>query len=81
MLLHENWFDALDLSPSLALRRDHWLPRVAAMIVKARRKSRHPAIVVIVAGRIFTEVGSASAHVGADFTRRDARYVDDSIMH
>ena len=81
ILVHESWFDALDLSLSLALRRDHWLPRVAATIVKARRASRNPAMVVIVAGRIFSEVGGASAQVGADFTRRSPGHVDELILH
>jgi hypothetical protein len=65
-LIAGTWFDALDLSLSPAFRRDNWLPRVTKTIALARHASRNPALVVIVAGRIFSEDAKAGAHVGAD---------------
>jgi hypothetical protein len=38
-----NGFDPLDLSLSMAMRRQHWLPRMARMTASARRASRNPA--------------------------------------
>jgi hypothetical protein len=65
-LMAGTWFDALDLSLSPAFRRDNWLPRVTKTIALARHASRNPALVVIVAGRIFSEDAQAGAQVGAD---------------
>jgi hypothetical protein len=65
-LMAGTWFDALDLSLSPAFRRDNWLPRVTKTIALARHASRNPALVVVVAGRIFTEDQKAGAQVGAD---------------
>jgi methanogenic corrinoid protein MtbC1 len=71
-LMADSWFDALDLSLSTALRREHWLPRVAKTIALARRASRNPALIVVVGGRVFAEDIGASARVGADGSMRTA---------
>ncbi len=67
-LLAGEWFDALDLSLSPALRREDWLVRVAHTVATARIASRNPALVVVVGGRSFAAGESASdaASVGAD---------------
>ncbi len=65
-LMADNWFDALDLSLSASMRRDTWLPRVTKTIALARHASRNPALVVVVAGRVFAEDTITGAQVGAD---------------
>jgi hypothetical protein len=65
-LVHERWFDVLDLSLSSAFIREHRLPAMAASIRTARAHSRNPGLVVIVDGRIFHERPLAFADVGAD---------------
>ncbi len=67
-LMADTWFDALDLSLSPSFRRENWLPRVTKTIALARHASRNPALVVVVAGRIFTENKTAGSSVGADGT-------------
>jgi len=54
-LVAGTWFDAIDLSSSLALGREHRLPRMAATISAARRASVNPALAVVVGGRVFVE--------------------------
>jgi hypothetical protein len=65
-LLAETWFDVLDLSLSAAFRREHWLPRLTRTIERARRASRNPALLVVVAGRLFCEEQAAAQRVGAN---------------
>lgn len=65
-LLADTWFDALDLSLSVAYRRDSWLPRMRATIQHARAASRNPALVVVVGGRVFGAGNDAGQQVGAD---------------
>lgn len=67
-LLAGEWFDALDLSLSTALRREDWLVRVAHTVATARIASLDPALVVVVGGRAFAEgeSGADTAKVGAD---------------
>ncbi len=79
-LVDDHWFDALDLSLSTALRREHWLPRVAQTIAKARRASRNPGLVIIVGGRVFAEMDDARAAVGADAGSRSAQHVEALIL-
>jgi hypothetical protein len=79
-LLAASWFDVLDLSLSLAFRREHWLPRVTATIAKARRASLNPGIVIVVSGRVFTETRNAGAQVGANGVRRAATNIADLIL-
>jgi hypothetical protein len=74
------WFDALDLSLSAALRREHWLPRMAETIRRARRASRNPGIAIVVSGRLFAEQPDAASRVGADAAVRSALQVEQMIL-
>lgn len=65
-ILHEQWFDVLDLSLSAALRRDQQLPAMRFTIRAARAASLNPALAVIVDGRSFFECPQAYLEVGAD---------------
>jgi hypothetical protein len=65
-LVAGEWFDALDLSLSSALRREDAVPRLERTIATARLASRNPALVVVVGGRVFTEPGRLASSVGAD---------------
>lgn len=65
-IVHERWFDVLDLSLSSAFTREHRLPAMAASIRAAHANSLNPAITVIVDGRVFFEQPRAFAQVGAD---------------
>ncbi len=78
-LVSSSWYDVLDLSLSVALRRDHWLPRVTETIAQARRASQNPALVVVVGGRVFHERAAAGRQVGANLTSKTAGNVDRSI--
>jgi hypothetical protein len=79
-LVANTWFDALDLSLSPALRREHWLPKVAETIRKARQASRNPAIAIVVSGRVFAEKADACTSVGADAFAASALQVERRIM-
>ncbi len=79
-LVASQWFDVLDLSMSVALRRDHWLPRVTETIAAARRVSQNPALVVVVGGRVFRECREAGTNVGADATSTTSGTVERSIL-
>lgn len=65
-IVHEHWFDVLDLSLSSAFTREHRLPAMAASIRAAHASSLNPALTVIVDGRIFFEQPNAFVQVGAD---------------
>ncbi|HTY94358.1 MAG TPA: hypothetical protein VMC02_10750 [Steroidobacteraceae bacterium] len=65
-LVHDRWFDVLDLSLSSVFTREHRLPELAASIKAAHVHSRNPALAVIVDGRVFNERPWAYAQVGAD---------------
>jgi hypothetical protein len=79
-LVANAWFDALDLSLSPALRREHWLPRMAETVRKARQASRNPALAIVVSGRVFAENADACATVGADAFAASALQVERRIM-
>ena len=79
-LLSAEWFDVLDLSLSIALRREHFLPRITETIAQARRASRNPNLIVVVGGRVFTETSGAGAGVGADLASKTSGNVDRSIL-
>jgi hypothetical protein len=79
-LLSSSWFDVLDLSLSVALRREHWLPRVTQTIAQARRASQNPELLVVVGGRVFIEQAEAGLNVGANLTSKTAGNVDQSIL-
>lgn len=65
-LVHDRWFDVLDLSLSGVFRREHRLPAMAASIRAAHAQSCNPALTVIVDGRVFHEQPDAWEAVGAD---------------
>jgi hypothetical protein len=52
-LVKREWFDVVDLSLSLAFKREDWMPRMAATIAAVRSASRNPKLVVVVRGRVF----------------------------
>jgi hypothetical protein len=78
-ILRSNWFDVLDLSVSVALRREHWLPRLAATIDLARRASRNPALIVLVGGRVFAEHAASAVTVGANKANDSASNIVEVI--
>ena len=79
-LVADTWFDALAVSLSPALRRRHWLPRLARSIAGARAASRNPAIAVVVSGRVFAEQDHAGDAVGADAAVPTALQVKRAIL-
>jgi hypothetical protein len=79
-LVSETWFDALDLSLSPALCRDHWQPRVADTIRSARLASRNPDLVVVVSGRAFAEQPEVAFAVGADAAVGSALRAEQVIL-
>lgn len=74
------WFDAVNLSLSPALRREHWLPRVAETIRSIRRASRNPALAVVASGRVFAERADACALVGADAATVSSVQIERCLM-
>jgi len=79
-LLAATWFDALDLSLSVAFRREDSLQRVARTIARARRASRNPALAVIVGGRVFVEQKTAGGQVGADGSCATSLDIEQAIQ-
>lgn len=71
-LVHDHWFDVLDLSLSAAFTREHRLPAMAASVRAAHASSCNPALVVIVDGRVFHEQPRAGADTGADASSASA---------
>jgi len=65
-LVHDRWFDVLELSLSGAFTREHRLPAMAHAIRAVHARSRNPRLVVIVDGRLFHERPRAFADVGAN---------------
>ncbi len=81
-LVHDNWFDVLDLSFSAAFTREHRLPAMAASIRAAHASSRNPALVVVVGGRVFHEQPRAGADIGADASSTSALdIVSNALRH
>jgi hypothetical protein len=74
-LVHERWFDVLDLSLSSVFTREHRLREMAASIRAAHAHSLNPALAVIVDGRLFHERPWAYAKVGADASSRSVMEV------
>ena len=79
-LVSTTWFDVLDLSLSVAFRRDHLLAKVSKTIENVRRASCNRDLAVIVGGRVFLEDDTAAAEVGADFALTTASDVEKSIL-
>jgi hypothetical protein len=65
-LVHDDWFDVLELSSSDAHCRDHQLNAMRASIRTAHLASKNPALAIIVDGRSFHEHPRAYLDVGAD---------------
>jgi hypothetical protein len=64
-LVHQQWFDVLELSSSGSLCRDHRLQAMRSSIQAAQSASLNPALAVIVDGRSFFERPDAYLEVGA----------------
>jgi hypothetical protein len=79
-LVHETWFDVLDLSVSTALRRDQQLATIRATIDATRSASRNPRLAIIVDGRSFFEQPAAYQIVGADMGCRTAAELVPSAL-
>lgn len=79
-LVANGWFDAINLSLSPALRREHWLPRVAETISKIRKVSRNPALAIVTSGRVFAERADACALVGADAATVSSVQIERCLM-
>jgi methanogenic corrinoid protein MtbC1 len=79
-LLRAEWFDVLDLSMSVALQRQHWLPRLAETIRLARRASRNQDIIVMVGGRIFADEAATAGSVAANGHNATASHVARDIL-
>jgi hypothetical protein len=65
-LVHENWFDVLELSLSTALRHEHRLQHVSETIQAVQNTSKNPAVVIVVDGRVFVERPGSASEVGAN---------------
>jgi methanogenic corrinoid protein MtbC1 len=78
-LLAATWFDALDLSLSVAFRREAELSRLATTIAHARRASCNPALAVIVGGRIFVDQNNVTLKVGADYGCTTALHIERAV--
>jgi len=65
-LVHQQWFDVLELSSSGSLCRDHRLQAMRSSIQAAQAASLNPALAVIVDGRSFFERPDAYLEVGAN---------------
>ncbi len=79
-IVRGHWFDVLDLSLSTALRREHWLERMAATIGLARRASMNPALIILAGGRVFAEDGATADTVGADGANKTASTIVEDII-
>jgi methanogenic corrinoid protein MtbC1 len=79
-LLKADWFDVLDLTLSVALQRQHWLPRMAETVRLARRASRNQDLIVMVGGRIFADEAAAGSSVAANAHHATASHVAADIL-
>ena len=65
-LVHDRWYDVLDLSLSGTFRRERQWKAMGTTIRAAQAASRNPALAVVVDGRLFFERPDAYFDVGAD---------------
>jgi methanogenic corrinoid protein MtbC1 len=79
-LLKADWFDVLDLTMSVALQRQHWLPRLAETIRLARRASRNQDLIVMVGGRIFVDEAATGSNVAANGHNATASHIAADIL-
>jgi methanogenic corrinoid protein MtbC1 len=75
-----NWFDAIDLSLSPALHREHRLASMEHMIDAVRRASQNPALIVVAGGRAFHDGVATRTDVGADAIHRSAADLERAIL-
>lgn len=75
-LVAGTWFDALDLSMSLAFGHLHRLQRMARTIALARQASRNPDLRILVSGRAFFDQAELGRQIGADAASGSAMLVD-----
>ena len=78
-LVAGTWFDALDLTMSLAFRREHRMPCMEETIATVRRASRNPALLVMAGGRVFHDRAAAGGEVGADGAVSSAGHVAEEL--
>lgn len=71
-LVHDHWYDVLELSLSSTFLREHRLAALAKSIRAAHAHSRNPGMVVIVDGRVFHDRPQAFMEVGADASNANA---------
>ncbi|WP_244432088.1 photosynthesis regulator [Rhodopseudomonas sp. B29] len=79
-LIATDRFDAVNISLSPSLRREHWLPRMAETIRTLRQASRNPSLAVVASGRLFAERADACASVGADAATISAVQIERCLM-
>ncbi len=85
-LVASTWIDALDLSLSTSFQREHRLAQVGKTIASARLASLNPEMVVVVSGRVFSDVANMSESVatgrriGADGIFGSAAQAQSSIL-
>jgi methanogenic corrinoid protein MtbC1 len=79
-LLQADWFDVLDLTMSVALQRQHWLPRLKETVRLARRASRNQELIVMVGGRVFADEAATSSNVTADGHHATASHIATDIL-
>lgn len=85
-LVAGTWIDALDLSLSTCFRRDHRLGQLGKTIASARLASRNPGMVVVVSGRVFSDLVEASdsetagRSIGADGIFSSASQAQSAIL-
>ncbi len=65
-LVHERWFDVLELSLSTAVRREQAVAAMGITIKAAQAASLNPALMIVVDGRAFVERSRTYLDVGAD---------------
>jgi len=85
-LVASRWIDALDLSLSTSFQRDHQLAQVGKTIASARLASLNPDVVVVVSGRVFSDLAKLSEsaatgrRIGADGTFGSAAQAQSAIL-
>jgi hypothetical protein len=85
-LVASTWIDALDLSLSTSFQRDQRLAQLGETIASARLASLNPDVVVVVSGRMFSDLAKASdsaatgRRIGADGIFGSAAQAPSAIL-
>ncbi|MBC8055059.1 MAG: BLUF domain-containing protein [Rhizobiales bacterium] len=85
-LVASTWIDAVDLSLSTSFQRDHRLTQVGKTITSARLASLNPHLVVVVSGRVFSDLAKAGdsvatlRRIGADGIFGSAAQAESAIL-